>query len=186
MFGPLNHHADGTVVFVTSVGNGHVPMIALEDMGFWARYTFDHRAETSAKDLEVASELVGWDYLVETFKKVTWKRAVVIHQTVDEWFDNLLNVDGPVANEKTSGDGSTTFRQIFSGWWSSWRDDIVKRNMDWIRKISSDVYTVEKWMREHNYKGEKDFHFLKNTQEQKAGLRPNFENTVLISYIVHY
>jgi len=39
-------------------------MIALADLGFWARWTFDHRKETSAKDLEVASDMVGWDRLV--------------------------------------------------------------------------------------------------------------------------
>lgn len=89
MFGPLNIREDGTAVFVTPVGKGHVPMIALEDLGFWARYTFDHRFETSAKDLEVASDMVGWDYLASAFTKVTGKPAVVIDQTLDEWFDNF-------------------------------------------------------------------------------------------------
>jgi hypothetical protein len=67
-------------------------MIALSDLGWWARYTFDHRAETSARDLEVASDWVGWDYLRETFESVTGKKAVVVHQTVDEWMGNWSGI----------------------------------------------------------------------------------------------
>ena len=59
MFGPHNKRADGTYVFSTPIGQGHVPMIALSDLGFFARYSFDHRAEVSGKDLEVASDWVG-------------------------------------------------------------------------------------------------------------------------------
>lgn len=57
--------ADGTVVFAAPVEGGRVPMITLKDLGWWARYAFDHRAETSARELNVTSERVGWDYLVE-------------------------------------------------------------------------------------------------------------------------
>jgi uncharacterized protein YbjT (DUF2867 family) len=115
MFGPMNVRADGTVVFVSPIGKGHVPMIALEDMAFWARYTFDHRSETTAKDLEVASDLVGWDYLVSTFTKVTGKPAVVIHQTVDQWFDNFDNADGSVAWDMRNEPGATSWKKNFTG-----------------------------------------------------------------------
>ena len=58
MFGPIGQRADGTFVFASPIGDGHVCMIALEDLGFFARYAFDHRAAVSGKDLEVASEWV--------------------------------------------------------------------------------------------------------------------------------
>jgi hypothetical protein len=93
MFGPINVRQDGTYVFATPVGNGHVPMIALSDLGWWARYTFDHREETSAQNLKISSDLVGWEYLRETFENVTGKKAVVIYQSVSEWFGNL---EGPL------------------------------------------------------------------------------------------
>jgi len=175
MFGPLNIRADGTAVFVTPIGNGHVPMIALEDLGFWARFTFDHSAETSAKNLEVASDFVGWDYLTSTFTKVTGKPAVIINQTLDEWFENLIGVDGPIANERQMGDGSTTWRQNFSGWWSQWRDDVITRDMDWIRRVHPGTMTVEKWMRANNYDGKQNYGLLKNSAEGKSYARPNLE-----------
>jgi len=175
MFGPLNHRADGTAVFVTPIGKGHVPMIALEDLGWWARYTFDHREETSGKDLEVASDWVGWDYLASTFTKVTGKPAVVVNQSLDEWFENLLDVDGPVANERQKGDGTTTWRGNFSGWWSQFRDDVITRDMDWIRKIHPDGYTLEKWMKVHHYEGKQDYSLLKNSADGRSTARPNLE-----------
>ncbi|KAK7008082.1 hypothetical protein R3P38DRAFT_2552823 [Favolaschia claudopus] len=66
VFDPLNVRADGTVVFAAPAAGGQIPMIALKDLGWWARYTFDHRAETSGKELNVTSERVSWDYLVDT------------------------------------------------------------------------------------------------------------------------
>jgi hypothetical protein len=101
MFGPMNVRDDGTYVFATPVGNGHVPMITLRDLGWWARYTFDHRAETSTKDLEVASDWVGWEYLRSTFEEVTGKKAAVVYQTVPEWFENF---DGDVNRVSTRYD----------------------------------------------------------------------------------
>lgn len=86
MFGPLNKRKDGTFVFASPIGNGHVPMIALPDLGYFARYTFDHRQETSGKDLEVASEMVQWSELVKTFQKVTGSKAEYKPVSLDEWF----------------------------------------------------------------------------------------------------
>jgi hypothetical protein len=88
MFGPINVRPDGTHVFATPIESGHVPMIALTDLGWWARYTFDHRSETTARDLEVASDWVNWEYLRETFEQVTGKKAAVVYQSLDEWMGN--------------------------------------------------------------------------------------------------
>ncbi|KAH9915113.1 NAD(P)-binding protein [Fomitopsis serialis] len=152
MFGPLKKREDGTVVFATPVGNGHVPMIALEDFGFFARYTFDNRELTSAQDLQIATDRVGWEYLKATFEK------------------NMKNVDHPVANERPFGDGSTTWRQNFSAWWALWRDDIIPRDYEWVRRVHPTGYTLESWMRAKRY-GEhrlwEKVTLLKNTEDGK-------------------
>lgn len=164
----MNQREDGTFVFATPVGQGHVPMIALRDIGVFARYSFDHRAEVSGKELLVTSDIVGWDYLVETFQRVTGHKAVVLHQTFDEWFANFNGVDNPLANERPYGDGSTTWRKNFTGWWSAWRDDLIKRDIDWIRSIHPDVMTLERWMRESNYGGKLRRDLLKNAEDEKS------------------
>ncbi|KAL4247608.1 NmrA-like oxidoreductase [Abortiporus biennis] len=170
MFGPLNRRADGTFVFATPIGNGHVPMIALSDLGYFARYTFDRRQEMSGKEIEVTSDIVGWDYLTSTFTKVTGQKAEVVHQSLDEWFANFDGVDFPLANERNivNVDGSTTWRQNFTGWWSLWKDDIIKRDMAWIRQIHPTVHTLESWMREKGYNGELKRNLLKNTEDGKT------------------
>ncbi|KAH9038371.1 NAD-P-binding protein [Lactarius pseudohatsudake] len=149
-FGPVQRE-DGTFVFNAPIGDGHMPMIALADIGFFARYTFDHRAETSGKNLEVASEWVGWEHLVATFTKVTGRKAVYNRETVEEWLSHMEGADKPVAVE--GAPGSTSWAENFTGWWNGYRDDLDKRDMDWIRKINPNGYTVETWMIENKYDG---------------------------------
>ncbi len=168
MFGPLKRRADGTAVFATPVGDGHVPMVALADLGFFARYTFDHREETSGTEMKIASDIVDWDYLARTFEKVTGQKAVVVHQTLDEWFGNFEGVDDPVANERKH-DGSTTWRENFSGWWELWRGNVISRDMSWVRKVHPGCRTLEVWMRENAYNGDlRRKTVLKNTEDGKT------------------
>ncbi|OCH92374.1 NAD(P)-binding protein [Obba rivulosa] len=168
MFGPLKKRDDGTFVFATPVGAGQVPMIALSDIGFFARYTFDHRAETSAQELEVASDVVGWEYLAETFRRVTGQKAEVVYLSYEEWCELLDGVDRPIANERQAGDGSTTWRENFAAWWSTWRDGVVTRDMDWIRKVNPGGHTLETFMREKGYTGELNRGLLKNSEDGKS------------------
>lgn len=114
MFGPVNRRQDGTFVFASPVGDGHVAMISLRDLGFFARYSFDNRALVSGRDLEVASQMVAWDGpdgVVETFKRVTGLKAVYVRQTIEEWMGNLVNSDQALAREEPAG---TTWSKNFS------------------------------------------------------------------------
>ncbi|TBU24021.1 NAD(P)-binding protein [Dichomitus squalens] len=176
MFGPLGQRPDGTFVFASPVGDGHVPMIALEDLGFFARYSFDHRAEVSAQDLEIATDWVNWDHLVETFTKVTGHKAEYLRQSLDSegWFGNLLRTDKPVANEQKPGEGTTTWQQNFTSFWSMWRDDVITRDWEWLKKTNPKGYTLESWMRAKNYQGLPNPALLKNSEDDKAVL-PNKE-----------
>ncbi|KAF7340370.1 NmrA-like family domain-containing protein 1 [Mycena venus] len=175
LFTPLNVRKDGTVVFASPLGDGHVPMIALKDLGWWARYTFDHRAEVSGRELNVNSECVQWDDLVKTFTKVTGKPAVYKRLTMDEFFDVFDPewLDAPVASDKKKGDGSKTIRQNFQAFLTVLRDDIVDKDMGWIRSVHPGTYTLERWMRENEYNGRGDS-ILKNTLDGKMsfGFRP--------------
>jgi NmrA-like family len=166
MYGPVQRN-DGTFVFNAPLGDGHVPLIALADLGFFARYTFDHRAETSAKDLEIATEMVGWDHLVATFKKVTGKKAEYNRETLDEWFSKRQNVNRPVAVE--GEEGSTSWKENFTGWWNVFRDDLIQRDMDWIRGVNPNGLTLERWMVENRYDGILNkTPVLKNVEEGKS------------------
>ncbi|KAJ7306888.1 NAD(P)-binding protein [Mycena albidolilacea] len=163
MFAPRNVREDGTVVFAAPIEDGHVPMIALKDLGWWARYTFDHREETSGRELNVTSERVHWDHLVETFTKVTGKPAVFRRLTVDEWialFDaEKLQVSFGNSKEKNAN----TLRDNMTTFWKLLRDDVIDKDMKWIRNVHPGTYTLERWMRENAY-SETSKSVLKNTQ----------------------
>ncbi len=57
---------DGTRVFAAPLGDGHVPIITLQDLGYLARYIFDHPAETAGKNIEVASDYITWQPSLES------------------------------------------------------------------------------------------------------------------------
>ena len=114
-------------MFNAPIGDGNMPLIALADLGFFARYTSGHRAETPAKNLEVATELVGWDHLTATFAEVTGKRAEYNCETLDVWFSKMSDVERPVVAEGEPG--STSWRENFTGWWNAYRDDLHPRDI---------------------------------------------------------
>ncbi|KAJ7300820.1 NAD(P)-binding protein [Mycena albidolilacea] len=168
LFGPLNVRKDGTVVFASPLEDGHVPLIALKDIGWWARYTFDHRAETSGRDLNITSERVHWDDLVKTFTKVTGLPAVYKRLSIEEYFSvfEAEKLEAPLASDKRRGDGSKTVGDNFKAFLRVLRDDIMDKDMEWIRSVHPGTYTLERWMRETGYDG-KAGSVLKNTLEGK-------------------
>ncbi|KIY46084.1 nmrA-family protein [Fistulina hepatica ATCC 64428] len=171
MFGPIRVRPDGTVVFASSIDDGHVPMVALDDIGFFARWTFDHRAETSAQDLHIASDIVGWDYLVETYTRVTGRPAVFVRQTIDEWWANF-RPEGPSLSLARSDDGVpgvTTRKQNFTAWWAQWRDDLIQRDLDWVHSVHPNVMSLEKWMRATGYTGDRQDCVLNVKQMDRVG-----------------
>lgn len=174
-WGPIGRAADGTFVFATPIGDGHVPLVSLADVGFFARYSFDHRAEVSGRDLEIASEMATLDDIVAAFKNVTGEKAVAARLTVEEWFENIDNADQPLATENTYGDGSTTWKENFTAFYYLYRDDIIQRDMAWIRQVNPKGHTLESWMRERNYKGELKADVLKKTEDKEWRIMPNPE-----------
>lgn len=105
---------------------------------------------------------------MQTFTKVTGKPAVFKPQTLEEWWTNFDDgVEDPVASDKTRGDGSRTIRDNFSAFWRVLRDDVVQKDIDWIRSVHPDTYTLERWMRESNYGGRTGT-VLKNAQEGRG------------------
>ncbi|KAM5542107.1 hypothetical protein V8D89_004417 [Ganoderma adspersum] len=154
-------------------------MIALEDLGFFACYAFDHCAAVSGKDLEIASDWVGWDDRVAIFTRVTGEKAKHFRQPLDgtnNWFGSWLHRDHPVANKRAHGDGSMTWRENFTAFWAMWPDDVNWRDWAWIRKTNPRGYTLESWMRAKGYRGlSEEVALLKNMEHEKSVV-PNLES----------
>ena len=80
------------------------------------------------------------------------------------------NVDYPLASDHKGPitPDTMTFRKNFTSWWKIYRDGILHRDMEWIRRINPKGHTLESWMRENNYGGRMKRDFLKNAEDAKT------------------
>ncbi|KAJ4000770.1 NAD(P)-binding protein [Lentinula boryana] len=149
LMGPLAERENGAVVFALPVGDGHVPSISLEDIGWWVRYTFDHRSETSGQELKIATEMLTIDQLVETFTRVTGIPAIRKRMSVEEYLDRYPHT----ARSMMKGEKGPSIKENFAGMFRVWGDDLLTRDMEWIRRVHPTGYTLESWIKEKGYDG---------------------------------
>ncbi|KAJ4489986.1 NAD(P)-binding protein [Lentinula aciculospora] len=166
MLGPLPRRENGAVVFVTPVEDGHIPAISLEDIAWWTRYTFDHRSETSGQELKIATEMITVDQVVETFTRVTGIPAIRKRISIEEY----LAVHPHFSFPFVKGEQGPSIGETFSAMYRVWRDNLVTRDMEWIRRIHPTGYTLESWMKEKGYVGNlsPDLKRLKSSAELKS------------------
>ncbi|KAF5373388.1 hypothetical protein D9757_009745 [Collybiopsis confluens] len=80
--------------------------------------------------------------VVETFVRVTGIPAIRKQISVDEYW-SYRPESFPAFRKK-----------IFEGMYAVWRDDLLTRDMEWIKKIHPRRYSLEKWIKERGWKGE--------------------------------
>jgi len=149
---------DDVFEFNAPLGEGAVPVIVLSDLGFYARWIFDNPLKANGLDLEVATEHLGWQKLVDTFTKVTGQKAVYNDLPLEEFFKWKGIPENVKANyasgEKFHDPSSMTSWQNFSGFWNAWKDNIVKRDYALLDEIHPQrIKNVEEWMRKTGYDG---------------------------------
>ena len=149
-------------------------MIALEDLGFFARYIFDNRDAMSARELEIASDYVDWPYLVDTFTKVTGNKAEYKALTVEQWISLFTGTEKALHMDEQGQEGVTTLKDNFSRWWNIYADDVLTRDLEQLRTIHPGLLSVESWMRKDEYTGELKGPLLKD-HEEGWGFVPNTE-----------
>lgn len=165
---PLEVREDETRVFKTPMGHeGSIPLVALDDIGWWARYIFDNAPSTTGKNIEIASDPSTFPEIVETFKRVTGLPAEYQALSMDDWFKHWNGQEVPVASAVPDG---KTWEENFRAWWAMWRDNLIKRDMDWVRSIHQPT-TLEAWMRETEYTGKPEMGLLKNQEDGRVKLR---------------
>ncbi|KIK68318.1 hypothetical protein GYMLUDRAFT_154466 [Collybiopsis luxurians FD-317 M1] len=156
--GPRPQRENGAVVFDTPTKDGLIPLISLDDIAWWARYTFDHLPETSGQELKIATEMMSIDQVAEIFTRVTGIPAVRKHVSVEEYWAKRPNFP-PKRFLKT----------VFSAVYNVWRDNILTRDMEWIRKVHPTGFTLETWIKTKGYDGSlvPDMNILPSEAERK-------------------
>lgn len=178
VFAPFNVREDGTRVFTFPIGDeGRLPLIALDDIGWWVRYIIDSPAETSAKSIGISSEIATGQEVVDAFKNATGLPAVYKPLSMDDYFELWDNRDVPAASALQGG---TTWQQLFRGLFAVWRDNIVTRNrdMEWIKSVHPPT-TIEQWIKAEKYTGDMNY-LLKNVEDGKGGVSRNVEKSSLL------
>jgi hypothetical protein len=147
-----------TMVFAAPVGEGNVPLIYLEDYGRYARWIFDTPSRSTGRELHVATEDIAWKDLAAVFTEVTGKKAIYHDVTLDEYF-NLGIFPAPeekIGGSLSPGDATLfTYRENFSGFWNTWKDNLTKRDYPLLDDIlPTRVKSVKEWMQKVGYTGE--------------------------------
>ncbi|KAF9064661.1 hypothetical protein BDP27DRAFT_1469180 [Rhodocollybia butyracea] len=157
LLGPLAKRENGHVVWAIPTGDGHIPAISLRDIGWWVRYTFDNRSETSGRELKIATEMMTVDQLVETFTRVTGVPAVHKRISIDEYLAVYPDrFSKPMVREEPEG---YTIGDLYRGVYNLVGDDLLTRDMEWIRRVHPTGHTLESFIKEKGFSGNLDAKF---------------------------
>lgn len=156
---------DGTFVFAVPLGDGAVPYVHLEDLGYYVNWILANPEESAGMNLKVAVDHVHYEDLVKAFTKVTGYPAIYQNISIDDWF--VHGPMAPVADKKlgaeVAGDDKTllTRRENFSAWWRLYQESggnkgLIRRDYALLDRIHPNrVKTVEQWIRKTGFAGQK-------------------------------
>ncbi|MGG6267291.1 NmrA/HSCARG family protein [Leptolyngbya sp. AN03gr2] len=128
---------DPTLVFTLPMANKPWTMIALDDIGVFARYIFGHPEQTVGTTLAVASQSITMQEVVETFTEITGIQAVYDPFTVDQF-------------RSFGYPGTTDLSNMFEFLQTYGCD----RDFDWLRKIHPHLTSFKEWLHRTRWKGE--------------------------------
>jgi uncharacterized protein YbjT (DUF2867 family) len=84
--------ANGVFAFAAPIGDGHVCMIALDDLAFYVDWILSNPDKSKGIDLAVSTEDVTWSNLIKTFTQVTGQQAIFVNLTPEEYFVTPLQM----------------------------------------------------------------------------------------------
>ncbi|KAH6714598.1 hypothetical protein BKA61DRAFT_550213 [Leptodontidium sp. MPI-SDFR-AT-0119] len=149
---------NGVVTWRVPLGTGSVNHVALDDCGPYVRWLFDHPERASGMDLEVAIAPIPYAELAAAFTKVTGHPAQYIDTSLEDYWripTHKLYADTPAGYNADLNDKSTmTFRDNFTGFWNTWKYDLLKRDYKLLDEIHPKrIRSAEEWFRREDEKG---------------------------------
>lgn len=162
MLRPVPEMIDGedVMVFQAPVGDGEPPFIYLEDLGRYALWLVENPKESSGMNLRIATEGTGWKGLANSFSEATGRKAIFRDITIDEYFASGVFPDPDMKVGHSVGHNDETlqtYRQNFSGFWNTWKENILQRDYELLDRILPErVKSVKEWMLLTRYTGQPD------------------------------
>jgi hypothetical protein len=153
---------DGSYLFKASIGQaGSMPLVSLDDLGWFARYMFEHPDEFRGDLLSVGIEHASGQKIAEAFTAVTGLPARFVPNTRQETEEALPEFKLGTAHSPGYEDPTlVTTRQMFVPWWNIWAESIGNtglwtRDYERLDAIKPDrIRSVEQWMRSTGYKAD--------------------------------
>ena len=151
---------------VSFAEDGKIPLIALDDVGVYVKWIFDHPERSTGINLEVATEEVSFLDIAAAFEKVTGGKGIHRRLSFEEYLPKREPYPNAPANwANNDGTPSTmTWRENFTAWWKFWGQGLgAGRDMALLDEIHPGrIKTVEEWMRKVDYQGGKRGTVLKD------------------------
>lgn len=77
---------DGVVTWTAPMGKGKMAPVALDDVGVYVKWLFEHRERADGMDLKVSIADFGFEELARAFQKVTEKPAKFVDVSLEEFW----------------------------------------------------------------------------------------------------
>ncbi|EKG16348.1 NmrA-like protein [Macrophomina phaseolina MS6] len=140
--------------------DGKIPLIALDDVGAYSLWLFDHFPESAGLNLEVATDEVTFAEIAKTFSEFTGKRGVHVYKPLEDYLAGAEPYPGAYSNfmvdpSMPRDESFQTWRENFSAWWRYWGEGHgVKRDFDLLTKIHPNrIKGLREWMEKVHYDG---------------------------------
>ena len=136
--GELSDGRQGKIFRSPISEDGIWQMVALDDIGYFARMMLDDRRSWGGRTLRIASEEATMPDIVSTFEAVTGIPAVYQPMSEQEFLNSgLPNAHDPLNNMLIYRDGY-----------------FERRNFDELRKLHPDLKSFRQWLDETGWRGE--------------------------------
>ncbi|KZT56958.1 NAD(P)-binding protein [Calocera cornea HHB12733] len=170
---------NGSFTFYSSIGDGVIPVVALEDVGPYVSWIFGHKERADNLDLITVTDILTYPAIVSAFEKVTGKKAIWKDLPYDEFaaFRDMTD-DIPAAFAAGPGEyhdpTGMSLKENFRGWWQGWRDSLATWDMVDV-KLLDEIHpkrmrSLEEWMRAVGFNGERKS-VLKDLAGNQAAMR---------------
>ena len=167
-------YGDGVYVFRAPLEDGAVPYIHLDDLASYAKWLFDHPAESKGLELKVATQHVAWKDLAESFERVTGKKARYENVSLEEYMPKVWKMGDVKLGAEYEGENDETlltWRENFSAWWrlyqrSAGNKGLLTRDYELLDRIlPGRVKSIQEWMVKVGYTGDENKRLLNNGGE---------------------
>ncbi|KAI5460151.1 hypothetical protein BGZ63DRAFT_359652 [Mariannaea sp. PMI_226] len=154
----------GEYVYRAYLGEqGSMALVSLAELGWFARYMFEHPEEFRGDLLSVGIQHVTGKMMAEAFTAVTGHKARYEPITRDQMESRLVPKKIGTSHSPGYDDPTlVTQREMFVPWWTIWNEShgnvgLWTRDYERLDKIKPDrLKTVEQWLRSVDYKVENE------------------------------